>query len=348
MQQAVLAQRPAEHVYGRRGQRGSQGRPLVSITQHEASEPPIVRRMAVPPFHHYLDPVLQAAADGERHNLGGLADASERTLGLTSDDVRILIPSGKRSRHRDRVSWAVTYMAQAALLERTSRGFVRITPRGLDLLATGPRPITLSALERFPEYRQFKDRRGTGRGHAQTAAADEAAEASSPLEAMASLADSANEAVAADLLARVIAQPPIFLERLVLQLLAALGYGGLDNMTEHLGGPGDGGLDGVIQQDALGLDVVYVQAKRYAPDRKISRPGIQEFVGALSGAQADRGVFITTSAFTPDAVNYAERVGMRLVLIDGRKLAHLMVERNVGVSIEETYHLKRIDEDYFD
>lgn len=127
-----------------------------------------------------------------------------------------------------------------------------------------------------------------------------------------------------------------------------MGYGGLEATTEHLGGSGDEGLDGVIRQDALGLDVVYVQAKRYAVDRKIGRPDIQAFVGALQGAQASRGVFITTSAFTSEAKNYADRVGLRLVLIDGRELARLMVDRNVGVSVEESFHLKRIDEDFFD
>ncbi|HEX6919490.1 MAG TPA: restriction endonuclease [Actinomycetes bacterium] len=163
------------------------------------------------------------------------------------------------------------------------------------------------------------------------------------------MVDSVNDAVARDLLARVIAQPPEFLERLVLQLLRELGYGGLETTaTQHLGGPGDEGLDGVIRRDALGLDVVYVQAKRYAPERRIGRPDIQAFVGALSGAQASRGVFITTSSFRREAREYADRVGMRLVLIDGRELARLMVERNVGVSIEESFHLKRIDEDFFD
>lgn len=144
-------------------------------------------------------------------------------------------------------------------------------------------------------------------------------------------------------------KPPVFLERLVLLLLSRMGYGGLEASTEHLGGPGDEGLDGVIRQDALGLDVIYVQAKRYAAERRIGRPDIQGFVGALMGAKAERGIFITTSSFTPDARGYSRAtLGTRVVLIDGPELARMMVERNVGAQVADTYELKRVDEDFFD
>ena len=156
-----------------------------------------------------------------------------------------------------------------------------------------------------------------------------------------------NSAVAAEVLERVLLHPPIFLEHLVLRLLEAMGYGGVEAISQHLGGPGDEGLDGVIRQDALGLDVVYVQAKRYAPERKIGRPDIQAFVGALTGAQADRGIFITTSSFTAEARAYAERIASRIVLIDGERLATEMVNRNVGVEVREVHEVKRIDEDFF-
>lgn len=300
----------------------------------------------MPPFHHYLDPVLAATADGAVHRATDLASAAKAALGLSDEDLRELLPSGKRSRHQDRAYWAVTYLFQAGLLERPGRGQVRISHSGRQLLATGPRPIDLTVLANIPEYQAFKNRRRDGHPHSPDT--DLVAGASSPVDAVAELVDSANDSVAADLLGRIIAQPPAFLERVVLQLLTALGYGGLEATSEHLGGPGDEGLDGVIRQDALGLDVVYVQAKRYAADRRIGRPDIQAFVGALTGAQASRGVFITTSTFTPEAKSYADRVGMRLVLIDGKELARLMVQRNVGASVEETYYLKRIDEDFFE
>ena len=159
--------------------------------------------------------------------------------------------------------------------------------------------------------------------------------------------DSAHSAVAADLLARVLKQSPVFLEQLVLRLLVKMGYGGLETPAEHLGAPGDAGLDGLIRLDPLGLDVVYVQAKRYT-DRHVGRPDIQAFVGALHGAQATRGVFITTSRFSADARDYAERVNARLVLIDGPELAALMIEHDRGVIVEESFVLKQVDENFFE
>jgi restriction system protein len=158
----------------------------------------------------------------------------------------------------------------------------------------------------------------------------------------------ANEALATELLARIRERDPLFLEQLVLHLLTAMGYGGRAGAAQHLGRSGDQGLDGVIRQDALGLDRVYVQAKRYAADHSVGRPDIQAFVGALHGAQADRGVFIATSRFTAEAREYAERVPARLVLIDGARLTELMVLHNVGVQDEETFTIKRVDEDFFE
>jgi restriction system protein len=208
----------------------------------------------------------------------------------------------------------------------------------------------MKVLRQFPEYEEFrartKERKGkpppdnrNGNGASR--------EDLSPREAIEDVIDSAHSAVAADLLARVIKQSPAFLEQLVLQLLVKMGYGGLEAATEHLGAPGDAGLDGLIRLDVLGLDVVYVQAKRYA-DRHVGRPDIQAFVGALHGAQATRGVFITTSRFSSDARDYAERVNARLVLIDGPELAALMIEHNCGVVVEESFVLKRVDENFFE
>jgi restriction system protein len=170
----------------------------------------------------------------------------------------------------------------------------------------------------------------------------------SPREAIEAAVAESNAAVAAELLSRVLQQPPAFLERLVLKVLTAMGYGGAAGSAEQLGKSGDEGLDGVIRQDPLGLDRIYVQAKRYAPDRAVGRPDIQGFVGALHGAQADRGVFITTSKFSADAYAYAERVSARVVLIDGDSVAELLVKHNIGAQDRETFVLKRVDEDFFD
>ena len=169
-----------------------------------------------------------------------------------------------------------------------------------------------------------------------------------PREAVATAVDEANAAVAAEVLDRVRLREPAFLERLVLEVLTAMGYGGAAGAAEHLGRAGDEGLDGVIRQDPLGLDRIYVQAKRYGASKAVGRPEIQEFVGALHGAQADRGIFITTSRFTPEAVTYADRVAARVILIDGLALSGLMVRYNIGVQDQQTYVIKRVDEDFFD
>jgi restriction system protein len=226
----------------------------------------------------------------------------------------------------------------------------QITQRGRDVLAKHPDRVDMGVLAQFPEYLEFRS--GSHRHTRKVAAGgptpQEPTQQVSPTEAITEVIDEAHSTVAGDLLARVLLRPPQFLERLVLKLLVSMGYGGLEAVTEHLGGPGDQGLDGVIRQDLLGLDVVYVQAKRYATDRKVGRPDIQGFVGALHGAQASRGIFITTSGFSADARTYADRVNARIVLIDGPELAQLMVEHNCGVRVEETFVLKQVDEDFFD
>ncbi len=213
-----------------------------------------------------------------------------------------------------------------------------------------PDRVDMGVLAEFPEYLEFRSgsHRHTRKAPDSPSAPEEPTQHLSPTEAITEVIEEAHSTVAGDLLARVLLRPPQFLERLVLKLLVSMGYGGLEAVTEHLGGPGDQGLDGLIRQDLLGLDVVYVQAKRYATDRKVGRPDIQGFVGALHGAQASRGIFITTSGFSADARSYADRVNARIVLIDGPELAQLMVEHNCGVRVEETFVLKQVDEDFFD
>lgn len=260
-----------------------------------------------------------------------------------------LLPSGSQPLFTNRVAWAVTHLAQAGLLDRPARGVTEITARGKEVLAQCPDRVDMRVLRQFPEYEEFRTRTRERKGQTgQTPTTsgtppDELA----PREAIADVIDSAHSAVAADLLARVVKQPPVFLEQLVLRLLVKMGYGGLEAPTEHLGAPGDAGLDGLIRLDPLGLDVVYVQAKRYT-DHHVGRPDIQAFVGALHGAQASRGIFITTSRFSSQALDYAERVNARLVLIDGPELAALMIEHDCGVTVEESFVLKQVDENFFE
>jgi restriction system protein len=299
----------------------------------------------VPDYQSLMAPILSALADGKDHSLLELREAVARRLALTEDDLRAKIPSGNPLL-ANRLHWAVTYMYQAGLLSRPKRGVVCITDRGRSVANAHPDRVDVRVLSQFPEFIEFTSRT---RQPKQTGQPDVAPEdGSTPRETVSEAIDKANTAVAAEVLDRVRQREPAFLERLVLAVLTAMGYGGADGAAEHLGKAGDEGLDGVIRQDPLGLDRIYVQAKRYSAGRPVGRPEIQEFVGALHGAQADRGIFITTSRFTPEAIAYADRVAARVILIDGRALSDLMVQHNIGVQDQHTYVIKRVDEDFFD
>ncbi len=305
--------------------------------------------VAVPDFQSLMRPCLAAHEDSQPRTSADLRDRLAAQMHVTAEDRAILLPSGTQPLFTNRVGWTVTHLAQAGLLDRPARGVTQITARGLEVLHQYPARVDMKVLRRFPEYEEFRTRTRQRKGQPEPDAGtvSDAHEDLAPREAIAEVIDSAHSAVAADLLARVIKQPPVFLEQLVLSLLVKMGYGGLEAPAEHLGAPGDAGLDGLIRLDTLGLDVVYVQAKRYT-DRHVGRPDIQAFVGALHGAQASRGVFITTSRFSSDARDYAERVNARLVLIDGPELAALMIEHDCGVITEESFVLKQVDENFFE
>ncbi|GAA1748307.1 restriction endonuclease [Luedemannella helvata] len=305
--------------------------------------------MAIPDFQSLMRPVLEVHADGRPHSASEVRDAVAQLVGVSTEDRKVMLPSGGSPAYSNKVGWAVTHLAQAAMLTRPGRGITQITDRGRQAMQTHPQRVDMRVLSGFAEYVEFRNRTRERRTTL-TSAVDQGLEAAAstltPREAIEEVIETAHSAVAAELLARVLSQPPEFLERLVLRLLVAMGYGGLERVTEHLGGPGDAGLDGLVRLDLLGLDVVYVQAKRYT-DRTVGRPDIQAFVGALSGAQASRGIFIATSRFSADARDYAERVNARLILIDGPELATLMIKHGCGVVTEETYTLKQIDENFF-
>jgi restriction system protein len=300
--------------------------------------------VAVPDYQSLMAPVLHALADGQEQPNSRLRETLAGQLDLTDEDLRATIPSGSPL-FASRVHWAVTYLYHAGLLSRPRRGVVQITQRGREVLAKHPDRVDLTVLNQFEEFVEFRspsrDAIGPESGVPGTVEA-------TPRETVSVAIEEANAAVAAEVLDRVRGREPAFLEHLVLDVLTAMGYGGVAGAAEHLGRVGDEGLDGVIRQDALGLDRIYVQAKRYRAEQSVGRPEIQAFVGALQGTQADRGIFITTSRFTADAATYAERVPARVVLIDGRMLAELMVKHNIGVQDQETYVIKRIDEDFFE
>jgi restriction system protein len=303
--------------------------------------------MGVPDYETLMRPTLQALADGTPLTRSQIRDVVATTTGITGDDLLAMLPSGKATVFGSRVGWALTYMAQAGLVSRPKRGVYVITERGREVLKSQPDRIDGKVLEQFPEFLEFKQRRSE-KGEDPSPDAAVSVSALSPTEAIERLVTDADDAVASELLDRVLAQSPAFLERLSLQLLRAMGYGGREALLTHTGRPGDGGLDGVIRQDALGLDLVGVQAKRYDREAAVQRPEMQAFVGALQGAQTSRGVFVTTGRFSSGARQFADQVAMRLVLIDGTELTRLMVRYNVGVAVRETYELKSVDDDFFE
>ena len=304
--------------------------------------------MAVPDYQTLMAPVLHALADGAEQPISQLRGIIAKQIGLTDEDLKATLPSGSRL-FVNRLHWTITYLYQAGLVRRPRRAVIQITSRGQAVLAEHPDRVDNSILLQFKEFTEFQNRARGDASPAQAGAHEPAVAAeTTPVETIAKAVAEANSAVAAEVLERVREREPAFLEQLVLNVLTALGYRGAAGSAERLGRSGDNGLDGVIRQDPLGLDQIYVQAKRYAAGHTVGRPEIQGFVGALHGAQADRGVFITTSSFTNEAITYADRVAARVVLIDGITLAQLMVTHNIGVQDRETYVIKRVDEDFFE
>lgn len=306
--------------------------------------------MAVPDYETLMRPTLAALADGQPRTRSQVREVVAPAADVSGDDLLAMLPSGKATVFSSRVGWALTYMSQAGLVTRPKRGVYVISDRGRKVLDAYPDRVDNKVLEQFPEFLEFKSRR-TEKGepvgtHGESPSASVAR--LSPTEAIERLVSDADDAVAAELLDRVLAQSPAFLERLSLQLLQAMGYGGKEALLTHTGRPGDAGLDGIIRQDALGLDLVGVQAKRYERESTVHRPEMQAFVGALQGAQTSRGVFVTTGRFSSGARQFAEQVAMRLVLLDGTELTRLMVRYDVGVAVKETYQLKSVDDDFFD
>jgi len=297
-------------------------------------------------------PVLQAYADGKERLSRDVRAMIASRLGLTAEDIAERLPTAPQTRLANRTAWAHSYLKQSGLLESPRRGHYRITDRGRQVLAAPPTRIDIPFLERYPDFQEFRARKGTRseatvEGEAaEVAAADEFAAVLTPDEQVRAGAALVKANLAAQLLERVKQASPSFFENLVVDLLVAMGYGGThEDAAKVVGGSGDGGIDGVIKEDRLGLESIYVQAKRW--EASVGRPNIQQFAGALAGHHARKGVVLTTSSFTQDAVNYAKTLQATIVLIDGEQLADLMIEFGVGVSDVQTIRLKKVDEDYF-
>jgi restriction system protein len=309
--------------------------------------------MGVPEYQTFMRPLLAFGADGQEKNIREAINAIADQLDLSAEDRQLLVPSGKQTLLDNRVHWARTYLDKAGALRRTRRSHFVVTERGKELLKKHPDRIDGHILQQFPEFLEFKNTRAqTDGSQGAVQPSDQAAPelSSATPEDMLQTAEAAiAERLKAQLLERIHELSPTFFERLVVDLIVAMGYGGSrDSVVQKLGKSGDEGIDGVVNEDPLGLDVVYLQAKRYAPDNTIGRERIQQFAGALVGQGASKGVFVTTSSFTSGAVQYAQRVPQRIILIDGSELTRLMMRYGVGVRTDRTVELRRIDLDYFE
>lgn len=304
--------------------------------------------MPVPDFQTIMLPLLRNAADGREHTSSEARDSLAKEFALSDEEKNQLLPSGRQTRFANRCGWATNYLQQAGLLNSPRRGVHQITALGKDVLKSPPSRIDIKFLDKFPDFIEFRSRKAEGDEEEKPASSGSIqAESDTPEEAMESAHSRMRGSLASELLNRVKAGSPRFFEHLVVELLLQMGYGGSRrDAGQAIGRSGDEGLDGVISEDRLGLDIVYIQAKRW--DGTVGRPEIQKFVGALHGRRARKGVFITTGSFSSDAGAYVENIDPKVVVIDGKRLAELMIDFDVGVTTTARYQTKRVDSDYFD
>ena len=295
--------------------------------------------MTVPDFQTLMLPLLRITADQQEHVISEVVQRLAEEFTLTPQDRKQLLPSGTQPTFDNRIRWSRTYLSKSGLLESPGRGRFRITKRGLDVLASRPAAINIGFLKQFPEFVEFQS-------VSRKAESQPAAESQTPEELLEGSYQNLRLSLAQELLERVKKCSPPFFEQLVVDLLVAMGYGGSrKDAGQAVGQSGDGGVDGIIKEDKLGLDIVYIQAKRW--ESTVGRPIVQAFAGSLEGQRARKGVLITTSQFTTDAKDYVNRIEKKIILIDGEQLAQLMIDHDVGVTGFATYHVKKLDLDYF-
>ena len=298
--------------------------------------------MAILDYQTLMLPLLRFLADGREHNLAEATQTISDQYKLTPEERQQLLPSGQQTMIRNRIGWARTYMAKAGLIKGVRRGYWQISSRGKEVLSSNPDRIDVHFLQRYPEFIAFRDLRH----EKETSVPETQPNDYTPEEALDRAYQNLRLDLESELLEQVKTATPAFFEKLVVQLLVRMGYGGnLHDAGQAVGQSGDGGIDGIIKEDRLGLDAIYIQAKRW--ENTVGRPEIQKFAGALQGHRARKGVFITTSDFSKDAIDYVDRIDSRIVLIDGLTLSKFMFDHGVGVSTTTTIELKKIDQDYF-
>ena len=297
--------------------------------------------MAVPDYQSFLYPALKYAEDDLVHKTSEAYESLSEEIGLTVKDKAEMLPSGTQQVYKNRIGWALTYLKKAGLLKSEKRGSFQITQLGNEVLQRDIKSIDTDYLKEFESFNDFQSRENTPPPESKVTAAEQ-----TPDEAIETAVVEMNNSLSSELLERIKENSPSFFEKAVVELVVSMGYGGSRKEAGKIVGQShDGGIDGIIKEDKLGLDVIYIQAKRW--ENVVSRPEIQKFVGALQGQRARKGIFITTSRFSKDAVDYATNIDTKVILIDGPTLADLMIEYNLGVTPVQTYTIKKLDTDYF-
>jgi restriction system protein len=296
--------------------------------------------LAVPGFQEFMLPMLSLMGDGKERSIAEMYSAMAEALDVSPEDQTQSLASGRQTRFENRVGWAKTYLGKAGLLVSPRRGFAVITARGRDVLDDPPTRIDITFLSKFPEFAEFRQ------ATSQNAVIETSVTlVESPEERLDSAYAQLKAGLVQELIQEMKAVPPVLFEKLVLELLLRMGYGRTVDSGIHLGKAGDEGIDAVINEDKLGLDVIYVQAKRW--ENPVGRPTIQAFAGSLEGQRANKGVVLTTSRFTPDAYDFVSKIAKRIILIDGARIAELMIEHKLGVQVVSTYENLKVDRDFF-
>lgn len=313
---------------------------------------PPAAAVAIPKWHEFMVPVLRRLLDEGSLSRRELNAATSSAMKLTGEQTSITFASGQ-TKVNNRIGWAMSALTQAGAVERPARATYRITDIGRQALQDFPDRITQADLKKFPQWVAHKEvrdaRRAESNGETESVAVDDSTDSdTTPEDRISGAIDELHGAAADDLLVRLQEGTPDFFEEAVVKLLLAMDYGGAEQRGVKVGGTADGGIDGFVDQDPLGLERVYVQAKRYSTGNSIGRETLQAFIGALHGRGATKGVFITTSHFTKNAREYAENLPSRIVLINGERLTSLMIKYRVGVQVERTYEVVTVDEDFFE
>ncbi len=299
----------------------------------------------IPDYQSIMLPLLEFISDGKEHKMRNVTDELAIKLGVTEEEQKEMLPSGVAPVFYNRTAWAKTYLKKAGLIDSPKQGIVTISKRGLEVLKKKPTSINVKFLKQFSEFVEFQTAKREDEDESENS---EEVSTQTPEESLETAYQKIRKSLASELINKVVELSPAFFEKLVVELLVKMGYGGsIKDAGKAMGKSGDEGIDGTIKEDKLGLDIIYIQAKRWKPGNVVGRPELQKFVGALAGQGAKKGIFITTSNFTKEAIEYTPRNETKIVLIDGHQLAQLMIDYNLGCTPQQTYEVKKIDSDYF-